>query len=134
MMGYIYINVQLPHLFLPKFFILDVGSTAEGFLTEDTTAFLADSVATAKMTSTKPVAHYVERAKSGAFAAVFLPGGHGAAIDFQPSSALKSVIEGSYAKGGVIAAVCHGCAGLVTPLDTATNELLIKGKKITGFR
>jgi putative intracellular protease/amidase len=86
------------------------------------------------MTSTKPVADYVKRAQSGEFAAVFLPGGHGAAIDFQPSSALKSVIEGSYAKGGVIAAVCHGCAGLVTPFDTVTNEPLVKGKKITGFR
>lgn len=35
---------------------------------------------------------------------------------------------------GVIAAVCHGCAGLMTPLDTATNEPLVKGKHITGFR
>jgi putative intracellular protease/amidase len=85
------------------------------------------------MTSTKPITDYVESSKAGEFVAVFLPGGHGAALDFQPSSALKSVIENCYAKNGVIAAVCHGCAGLMTPVDPSTNEPLVKGKKITGF-
>ena len=67
------------------------------------------------------------------FAAVFLPGGHGAALDFKPSTALKSVIESCYAGNGIIAAVCHGCAGLVTPTDLSNGEPLIKGKTITGF-
>ena len=39
---------------------LDQGSMAEAFLTEDTTKFLADAVATAQMASTKPIADYVE--------------------------------------------------------------------------
>jgi putative intracellular protease/amidase len=112
---------------------LDLGSTAESFVTEDTVRFVADTEAKAKMAATKPVADYVERAKAGEFAAVFLPGGHGAALDFQPSVALKSVIEGIYASNGAVAAVCHGCAGLMTPLDTATGLALVSGKKITGF-
>lgn len=112
---------------------LDIGSTAESFVTEDTARFVADAVASQKMANTKPISDYVERAKSGEFAAVFLPGGHGAALDFQPSADLKSVIESCYSKNGVIAAVCHGCAGLMTPMDTVKGEHLVKGKKITGF-
>lgn len=55
---------------------LDVGSTAENFLSEDTAKFLADSVAQSKMNATKPIADYVESAKAGHFQAVFLPGGN----------------------------------------------------------
>ena len=112
---------------------LDLGSTAESYVTEDTVRFVADPAAKAKMASTKPVADYVERAKTGEFSAVFLPGGHGAALDFQPSTELKSVIESVYASNGAVAAVCHGCAGLMTPVDSATGFALVKGKKITGF-
>lgn len=112
---------------------LDVGSTAESYLSEDTARFTADAAAAAKMANTKPIADYVERAKNGEFAAVFLPGGHGAALDFQPSAELKSVIESCYSTNGTIAAVCHGCAGLMTPMDTVKGEPLVKGKSITGF-
>lgn len=112
---------------------LDEGSTAESYVTEDTVRFTADAAATAQMASTKPIADYVTRAKAGEFAAVFLPGGHGAALDFQPSSALKEVIEGCYASNGIVSAVCHGCCGLMTPTDLSTGEPLVKGKTVTGF-
>lgn len=112
---------------------LDEGSTAEAYLSEDTTKFTSNAAATSQMSSTKPITDYLQRAKDGEFAAVFLPGGHGAALDFQPSSALKSVIESCYASNGIVAAVCHGCAGLMTPIDLTTGEALVKGKIITGF-
>lgn len=112
---------------------LDEGSTAESYLTEDTVRFVADAAATAKMSSTKAIGEYVARAKTGEFSAIFLPGGHGAALDFQPSADLKSVIEGVYATNGAVAAVCHGCAGLMTPVDTAAGGPLVHGKRITGF-
>lgn len=112
---------------------LDEGSTAEPYVTEDTARFISDAVATAKMASTKAIREYVERAKTGEFAAVFLPGGHGAALDFEPSNELKSVIESVYSTHGAVAAVCHGCAGLMTPTDTVNGGPLVKGKRITGF-
>lgn len=112
---------------------VDETSTAEPFTSEDTHKFIADPVATAKMSSTRPVEEYVERARKGEFACVFLPGGHGAAIDFSPSAGLKSVIEGCYGANGVVGAVCHGCAGLISVVDPATGEPLVMGKTVTGF-
>ena len=112
---------------------VDETSTMEPYTSEDTHKFIADPVATAKMSSTRPIEEYVERAQKGEFACVFLPGGHGAAIDFSPSAGLKSVIEGCYGANGVVGAVCHGCAGLVTAIDPATGEPLVKGKTVTGF-
>ena len=112
---------------------VDETSITDPYTSEDTHKFIADPVATAKMASTRPIEEYVERAQRGEFAAVFLPGGHGAAIDFSPSAGLKSVIEGCYAANGVVGAVCHGCAGLVTVTDLATGDPLVKGKDVTGF-
>lgn len=62
-----------------------------------------------------------------------MPGGHGTAIDFAENAALQAVVEGVYANGGVVAAVCHGPCGLVNVKDTATGDFLVKGKKVTGF-
>jgi putative intracellular protease/amidase len=110
---------------------VDANSTAEGSLTEDTKRFSDDAIAAAKLNSTKPIAEYT--AKTSEYSAIFLPGGHGTALDFEPSVALKQVIEGIYSHGGVVAAVCHGPCGLVTAINTTTGEPLVKGKKVTGF-
>ena len=112
---------------------VDEGSMKEPFATEEATRFASDADVTAKMTATKAIADCVESAEAGEYACVFLPGGHGAAVDLHPSVDLKKVLEACYAKGGVISAVCHGCAGLLTPLDTTTGELIIKGKNCTGI-
>lgn len=143
----------------------DPSSLADSAASEDTRAFLADAVAQAKVAATRPVSEF--ESKAGEYRAVFLPGGHGTAIDFAPrcvspvcalggtpqrvcrppfvvftaacgvcgcpSAGLKAVVEGVYANGGVVAAVCHGPCGLVTPLDTATGRPLVAGKRVTGF-
>ena len=65
------------------------------------------------------------------YIAVFYAGGHGAMWDFPDNQALASIAETIYNNGGIVAAVCHGPAGL---LDIKINgEPLVKQKKVTGF-
>ncbi len=64
--------------------------------------------------------------------AIFLPGGHGTMFDFPDSEALQYVLQQFAEEDKVIAAVCHGPAGLIN----ATYEdgtPIVKGKKVTGF-
>ena len=98
---------------------VDAGSLAESFLTEDTRRFSADPVATAKVEATKPISEFVGRASE--FSAVFLPGGHGTALDFAGCKELKAILEEVYANHGVVSAVCHGPCGLVSLVDKATG-------------
>lgn len=63
----------------------------------------------------------------------FAAGGHGTCIDFSKYSDLVAAAEKIYAKGGIIAAVCHGPVIFNTMKDTATGKPLIEGKSITGF-
>jgi putative intracellular protease/amidase len=44
---------------------------------------------------------------------VYLIGGHGAVFDLPGDLALTRLVEGVYRAGGVVAAVCHGPAGLL---------------------
>jgi ThiJ/PfpI family-like len=71
---------------------LDAASLGETYLTEDTAKFQADETAKAKLAATKSVEEYVATASQ--YSAVFLPGGHGTAIDFADSQGLQSVIAG----------------------------------------
>lgn len=66
------------------------------------------------------------------FDAVFLPGGHGTMFDYPNNDALAELISRFDAAGKVVAAVCHGPAGLVS----ATKEdgtPLVKGRRVAGF-
>lgn len=64
--------------------------------------------------------------------AVFLPGGHGTMFDLPVSPELAALIGKAYQQGKIVAAVCHGPAGLVGA-KTAQGEPIVKGKRITGF-
>ncbi len=63
---------------------------------------------------------------------VFLPGGHGTMFDYPESPALKAVVERALTTDTVMAAVCHGPAGLTTAVD-ADGVSLLKGRKVAGF-
>lgn len=66
------------------------------------------------------------------FDAVFLPGGHGTMFDLPSNTTLQTLIRQFAEAGKVVAAVCHGPAGLVGV--TLTNgQPLVKGKRVTGF-
>lgn len=72
------------------------------------------------------------QAKAQNYDAIYLIGGHGVMWDFKGNQNLDSIIASTYQSGGVVAAVCHGIAGLLTVADDS-GSLLIDGKKITGF-
>jgi putative intracellular protease/amidase len=67
----------------------------------------------------------------GRYAAVFLAGGHGTMWDFPGNEELARVV-GSVASHGVVAAVCHGPAGLVGVVDGA-GKPLVAGRTVTAF-
>jgi putative intracellular protease/amidase len=63
----------------------------------------------------------------------FASAGYAALIDYPAASNLQRIASQVWANGGVVASVGHGPAIFANVLDLATNEPLIKGKKITGF-
>lgn len=62
----------------------------------------------------------------------FASAGHAAAYDYPRSKGLQKIIAEMYAAGKVIGAVCHGPT-IFDNLKTLDGEIMIKGKKITGF-
>lgn len=74
----------------------------------------------------------VESLAGEAFDAVYLTGGHGTMFDFPSSTALAERVTRTAKEGGVVAAVCHGPAGLLSALGP-DGEPLLKGRKATGF-
>ncbi len=70
--------------------------------------------------------------KATDYDAIFYAGGHGAMWDFPGDKALASLAAGIYENGGVVAAVCHGPAGLVE-LRHSDGSYLVDGKNVAGF-
>ncbi|HEY0275945.1 MAG TPA: type 1 glutamine amidotransferase domain-containing protein [Paenirhodobacter sp.] len=64
--------------------------------------------------------------------AIFLPGGHGTMFDLPTSPELAALLSGAWARGKVVAAVCHGPAGLVNLTDT-DGMPLVAGRRVAGF-
>ena len=86
----------------------------------------ADAIALLK--NTVPITNV----QADGFDAVFLPGGHGTMFDLPSNTTLQTLIRQFAEAGKVVAAVCHGPAGLVGV--TMTNgQPLVKGKRVTGF-
>ncbi|MEM8840121.1 MAG: type 1 glutamine amidotransferase domain-containing protein [Pseudomonadota bacterium] len=69
---------------------------------------------------------------SGEFDAVFLPGGHGTMFDYPTSQELASLIEAFDRNGKIVAAVCHGPAGLVAA-KSSDGSAFVKGRKVAAF-
>ncbi len=67
-----------------------------------------------------------------AYAAVFLPGGHGTMWDLAQTPAVGEIVAGVYENGGVVGAVCHGPAGLVGA-TLSDGSPLVKGKMLNSF-
>lgn len=66
------------------------------------------------------------------YTAIILPGGHGTMFDFPGDRHLKELLRQFSASDKVIAAVCHGPAGLVGGTG-ADGKPLVAGKTITAF-
>lgn len=66
------------------------------------------------------------------FDAVFLPGGHGTMWDLPQDAALARLLARTHDEGRLIAAVCHGPAGLVNVKDKSGRSI-IDGKRVNAF-
>ncbi|WP_132253338.1 type 1 glutamine amidotransferase domain-containing protein [Methylobacterium segetis] len=67
-----------------------------------------------------------------AFDAVFLPGGHGPMWDAATDDTLAQVIGSMFEGGKVVAAVCHGPAGLVRA-QRADGRSIVEGRQVSAF-
>ncbi|MCT7350831.1 type 1 glutamine amidotransferase domain-containing protein [Streptomyces sp. 15-116A] len=64
--------------------------------------------------------------------AIYYAGGHGTMWDFPHAADLARLAEAIYQRGGVVAAVCHGPAGLL-PLTLPDGRPLVDGKQVSAF-
>ncbi len=74
----------------------------------------------------------LESVSAGAYDAVFLPGGHGTMWDLPKSTALAELLSAAWTGGKVVAAVCHGPAGLVNVKD-ASGQPIVAGHRVSAF-
>jgi putative intracellular protease/amidase len=66
------------------------------------------------------------------YEAIFYVGGHGTMWDFPESEPLAKLAANIYENGGVVAAVCHGPAGLVN-IKLSDGSYLVDGKRVNSF-
>ncbi|STX51463.1 intracellular protease/amidase [Legionella busanensis] len=66
------------------------------------------------------------------YSALYLTGGHGVCFDFPKSKHLADLISQLYTANKIIAAVCHGPAGLLEA-KLSNGQYLVAGKKVTSF-
>lgn len=74
----------------------------------------------------------LDQVTSESFDALFLPGGHGTMFDLPQNESLQRLLSDLDASQKVIAAVCHGPAGLVGAVKKDGTPL-VKGKRVTSF-
>lgn len=91
-------------------------------------AFLADEKVMAQVATTIPASEV----KPERYQAIFYAGGHGTMWDFPNNQDLQRITRHIDANKGVIAAVCHGPAGLVN-VTKEDGTALLKGARVTGF-
>jgi len=90
--------------------------------------FLADPTAARVLSHAVPI----EALDATRFDAVFLAGGHGTMFDFAVSNALASALSRAWKAGRIVAAVCHGPAGLVGAVDS-DGRPVVAGRRVTAF-
>ncbi|KAI0598440.1 DJ-1/PfpI family protein [Biscogniauxia sp. FL1348] len=107
---------------------LDPGSVEFAAQDAGAQAFKADKAALWEQTA--PVASL--RGRSGEFAALFYPGGHGPMYDLATDADSIALINEFVAAGKPVAAVCHGPAAFVN-VRLPSGQHLLAGKEATGF-
>lgn len=89
---------------------------------------LADPVAMDRLAHSRVVAEL----DASRFDAVFFPGGHGTMWDLPLDAGVTRAVEAAFAADKVIAAVCHGPAGLVTA-RRPDGQSILAGRRVNGF-
>lgn len=113
--------------------LVTVGGGAVPLEAQDTSdptqrALLADPRMSGLLADAPPIAAgYV-----GDHDLVFVVGGHGAAFDLPEDADLAAVLVAVHERGGVVASVCHGAAGLLgARLSDGTP--LVAGRRVAAF-
>ncbi|MDC8755380.1 type 1 glutamine amidotransferase domain-containing protein [Erythrobacter sp. sf7] len=117
-------------------FAVDIASPAGGPVVADehdpgkpyNAAFAADAEAQRKLAATLPLSP----AMAGQYSAIMVIGGKGAMFDLPFSQVLQSLLKQTEARGGVVAAVCHGPA-VFARIRNADGSAWIQGRRLTGF-
>jgi putative intracellular protease/amidase len=66
------------------------------------------------------------------YIAIYFAGGHGAMWDLPDESTIAAITRTIYENGGIVAAVCHGPAGLVN-VKLNNGKYLVEGRMINSF-
>lgn len=134
--GYFLSEVTHPWSVLADDFDIDVVSPkggrppVDGFdLTDPINRKMWDDPAWQRKMSTTMTPAEVDPAE---YAAIFYAGGHGAMWDFPNNHTIAAIATSIYERGGYVAAVCHGPAGLI-PIVLSTGEQFVKAKKLDCF-
>jgi len=90
--------------------------------------FHGDAAARAKLAATKKLADVAGEA----YDAYFVVGGHGVMWDLAENATLAAMLGHAHDEGRVVAAVCHGPAGL-TKARSRAGEPIVKGRRVAGF-
>lgn len=64
---------------------------------------------------------------------IFYPGGHGPMWDLSQDKDNEQLVSDFFNHGKIVAALCHGPAGLIRGINDETGESIIKNRAITGF-
>ena len=107
---------------------IDPKSDAPENQTESTKRFKQDQALQEKLSLTMKLSDTF----ADEFDAVFFPGGHGPMWDLNKDPNVTRLVQNFHRQNKFIAAVCHGPAALLNAKGD-NGELLIKGKKVTGF-
>jgi putative intracellular protease/amidase len=124
-------------VFTANGFVVDIASPKGGaapFVQDDDDmgafdyAFLNDPAAMAKVNASIALS----AVDISAYQAVYLVGGKGTMFDFRQNPRLQQLLSQSWQQGAVLAAVCHGPAGLLGVKD-ADGKALLAGRTVTAF-
>jgi len=74
----------------------------------------------------------VDRFLLESFDAILLPGGHGTMWDLPESEPLARLVGSMFDQGKIVAAVCHGPAGLVAA-KRQDGHPIVEGRRVNGF-
>lgn len=71
--------------------------------------------------------------KKDEYGLFFASAGHAALYDYPTARGLHSIAADVWARGGIVAAVCHGPVLLPGVIDPKPGKSIIAGKTVTGF-
>lgn len=107
---------------------VDPRSLGWMFMTASDRDWHRDPAFMARLEATRPAADV----DASRFDAIFYAGGHGTMWDFPDDPSLQRIASRIHARGGHVAAVCHGVAGLLN-IEQDDGTKLIEGCRVTGY-